>query len=87
MWVELATFVSLGDIEQRQIPNTSDLNIVGCLDEVGTRDRAVRNEARAIAWLDAPSNLDALRVSDDRVRTGFWGSEDAKVVYGVDCSE
>ena len=83
--VELATLVTLRDVQQRQVTHSSDLNIVGCLNEMGTRDRTIGNEARAVARLDAPGDLDALRVADDG--TGPWGRgrEQAEVVERVHC--
>lgn len=48
------------------------------------RHGPVRDETGAIAWLDAPRDLDTLGVADDRGGTWLWGRKDAEVVDRVD---
>lgn len=83
--VELAALVAGGDVDLREVADAGDLDVVGGLDEVGAGEGAVGGDAGAVAGLDAPGDLDALRVANDRVGAWLGRGKDAEVVYGVDC--
>lgn len=85
MGVKLATLVALGDVDAREVADTSDLDVVGCLDEVRAGDGPLWHDTRSVAGLDAPGDLDALGVTDDRIRAWLRRRKDAEVVYRVDC--
>ena len=82
MWVELASRIPLGDVDLREVADPSNLDVVGGLDEVRPGDGAVRNQPRTVPRLDAPRDLDALRVPDGGGGAGGGRREDAPV---VDC--
>ena len=82
--IELSTRVTGRDVNQLKIANACDLNIVGCLDEVGTSNSAIRYKTRAITSLDAPGHLDAFCLTNNRLGTWFGGRKETEVVYGVD---
>jgi hypothetical protein len=67
--------VLLGDI-------TSDLDVVGGLDELDTRQGTSGDDTSTIAGLCAPSDGFTLSVSNKAV--GFWGTPQAKVIDAVD---
>lgn len=85
MRIELAACIPIGDVQRREVSDARDLHVIGCLHEMRASDRAVGNEARPVARLDAPRDLDALRLPDRGVCAGLGGREDAEVVYRVDC--
>lgn len=62
--VELASIISLRDINLREVPDTSDLDIVGSLHEMDALQRAIRDGTRATTRLGAPSDLLTLGVSN-----------------------
>ena len=80
--VELTAFVALLNVELGQVTDTSDLDVGGRLEEVGTLDGTIGNEARAVARLHAPGHLLFLGCTDDRV--GLGGCKEAKVLDAVD---
>ena len=82
--VELAARVALGDVDLRQVADAGDLDVVRGLDKVRARDRAVGDEARAVALLDAPRDLYTLGVSDNGAGAGRGRREEAEVVERVD---
>ena len=84
MGVELASCVTFGDVDLREITYPSNLDVVGGLDEVRPSDSAVRNQSCTVAWLNAPRDLDTLRVSDGGARTGGGRRKDAPVIDCVD---
>lgn len=86
MGIELASFVAVGDVDHGEVTDTSDLNVVRGLHEVCTSDRTVGDHASAMVPLNTPCHLDALCLSDGRVRAGFRGCEDAPVLKRVNCS-
>lgn len=81
--VELAALVALRDVDFREVAHTSDLNVVRSLDEVRASDGALGHDACAVAGLDTPGDLDALRVADDGVRARLRRGKDAEIVYCV----
>ena len=81
--VELAALVALRDVDLREVPDARHLYVVGRLHKVRARDRAVRDDARAVPGLRAPRDLDALRVPDHRVRARLRRREDAPVLDRV----
>lgn len=84
--IQLASFIAVRDVHQRQVPDAGHLHVVRGLHKVRPRDRTVGDETRPVPWLDAPRHLDALRVANDRVRSRLRGREDAEVVDRVDCT-
>ena len=87
MGVEFTSRVILGDIDLREVTNTSDLDVVRGLNEVCPGDGAVWNQSCAMARLYAPCDLDTFGVTDDCVRSGGGGRENTPVIDCVDCSE
>ena len=64
MGVELASLITLGDVDLGQVADTGNLDIVRGLDEVRASDRAVGNETGPVAVLGAPGDFDTLGVAD-----------------------
>lgn len=86
MRVELTTRVTTGDVDLREVPDASDLDVVWGLDEMRALHSAVGDDASAMAALDAPCNLDPLGVSDFGVGPGLGRCEEAEVVERVNWS-
>jgi len=84
VWVELASSVSRRNVELCQVTGTSDLNVIGCLDEVGSLNGAVGHETRTGSRLQAPGDFEALSLSNDRVCSRLRRSEQAEVIDRVD---
>ena len=82
--VELAARVAGGDVHLREVAHAGDLHVVRGLHEVRAGDGAGRDRARAVAVLEAPRHLDALRVADARVRARRRRRVEAEVVDRVD---
>lgn len=85
MGVELAALIPSWDVNFGEITDTGHLNVVGCLDKMDAAESTVGSETGTVSRLDAPRDLDTLRVANDRVGTRLGWGEDAKVVYRVDC--
>jgi len=64
MRVELPSIVSLRDVELRQVADASDLHVVRCLHEVYASQRVVRDDACAVARLQAPGDLFTLGITN-----------------------
>lgn len=58
--VELASLVSLGNVDFGEVADTSDLDILGCLDEMDTLERAVGHGACTTTRLRAVCDRIAL---------------------------
>lgn len=85
MWIELPSRIARGDIDLCEVPDASHLYEIWRLDEVGSQDRAVGNEAGAVSVFQAPGQLNALGDADRGSRAGIRGRIDAKVIYSVNC--
>ena len=85
--VQFTTLVAFGDVHARQVADAGDLDEVRGLDEGDAVDRAVRDEARAVAVLQAPRDFDLLGVADLGALAGIGGREEAEVIEGIDCDE
>lgn len=70
MRVKLSTSVSLTDIHLCEIANTSDLNIIGCLDKMNAFEGAVGDDASSTAGFSAPGDLFTFGVADVAVSIG-----------------
>lgn len=85
MRVEFTSLVTLRNVDLRQVTNTGYLDVVGSLDEVRARDGAVGDDTRAVAALEAPRDLDTLRVSNHGARTRLRRREETEVIERVHC--
>lgn len=81
MGVELASGITRLNVELGEIADSGDLDVFGGLDEVRALDRAVGDDARTVAALNTPGDLDALGLANDRI--GLRRREDTPVVEGV----
>lgn len=84
--IQLASCITFGNVDFSEISNTSDLNEIWRLDKVSARDCTIWNQSCAIARLDTPGYLDALRVSDNRVRTGIRWGPNTPIIDVIDVS-
>ena len=85
MRVELAVLIALRNGPLRELPDACHLRVVKRVHKVRARDRAVRDDARAVSGLRAPRDVGALRVPDRQVRARLRGREDAPVLDRVSC--
>ena len=83
--VEFSPLITWSNVDLREVADTQDLNVVRGLYEVCASDGTIGDEPCPVARLDAPCDLDTLRVPDDGVRAGFRRSKDAPVFYRVHC--
>lgn len=81
MGVKLASGITRLNVEFGEIADSGDLDVIGGLDEVRALDRAVGDDARTVAALNAPGDLNALGLANDRI--GLRRREDTPVVEGV----
>ena len=80
MRVEFASLIALRDIDLGQVSDAGDLDVVRCLDEMRASDRAIRDNASAVAALNTPRDLDTLSVSDVGGSAGVRRCEETEVV-------
>ena len=85
MRVQLPALVARRDVDLREVSNTGDLDVIGCLDKVRALDGTRGHDARAVPALHTPRDLDALRVADNGARARARGREQAEVLERVDC--
>ena len=85
MRVEFASLIALWNVDLGQVSDASNLDVVRCLDEMRASDRAIRDNARTVAALDTPRDLDTLSVSDVGGSTGVRRCEETEVVERVHC--
>jgi hypothetical protein len=62
--IKFTTWITTGDVELGEVANTSDLNVVGSLDEMDALEGAVGDGPGATATLCAPSDTNALSVAN-----------------------
>jgi len=68
MRVELTTSITGRDIDLGKVADTSDLDIIRCLDKVNTLQGSVGNSASSTARLGAPRDFDTLGVTNSTRR-------------------
>ena len=62
MRIKFAALIAFRDIQLGQVACSGDLNKVGCLDEMGAFDGAIRDKAGAIAISETPGYFVLLRI-------------------------
>lgn len=62
--IELTTSIALRNVDFREVANTCNLNIFGCLDKVNAFESLIRDNASTSAGLGAVSDGDAFRVTN-----------------------
>jgi hypothetical protein len=60
MRIQLSSCVSLWNINFCQIPGTSDLNEIRCLDKVSAQDNPIWDDTGTITRFQTPGNFDTL---------------------------
>lgn len=84
MRIQLATGISVRNVQGGEITDTCDLYVVRGLNEMRASYGTIRDQTRPIARLDAPGDLDAFGYPDGRVCARLRRSKNTEVVDRVD---
>jgi hypothetical protein len=80
--IELSSGITSGNVDEGLVDVASDLNVVGCLQELDTSESALGDDTSTVAWLRAPCDTLTLDVTDEGVWLG--GTPEAEVINAVD---